>query len=247
MLKQIIVKASLLNAFLVTLSLLSLFGTSYNVCAVEAQGVNRQVLKEEALEGITEGKYKMRATEITVEPGGSMSEHTHGGPGMRYMLSGTLTSTEDGQNKTYTVGQGFSETPQVHHSYKNEGKDPVKIVVFELLPMGEVKAMAAQEKKGVTSKVMIEKDVEGLTAGKYKMILVRVKFAPGGYVGEHTHPGPGIRLLASGSLTITTDKTEAYKEGDYYFEPAGTHMAKVEADKSKETDFVLFEVRPADK
>jgi len=245
MLKQPITRWIFLN---VSLAVLGLFTGIPKAHAVEAQGVTRQVLVEATADGLTEGKYHMRAVEITVEPGGFMSEHTHGGPGARYMLSGSITSMEDGQSKTYTAGQGFAETPQVHHSYKNEGSEPAKILVFEVLPLGETKAMAAQEKKGVTSKVMLEKEVDGLTAGKYKMILAHIKFAPGGFVGEHTHQGPGIRLVRSGSMTIRTDsKTDMYKGGDYYFEPAGTHMARVEADKNQETEFLIFEVRPADK
>jgi quercetin dioxygenase-like cupin family protein len=242
--KQVITQLMILNVLL-GLWILSINPRSAG--AVEAQGVSRQVLLESVVDGLTAGKYKMRAVEMTVEPGGSVSEHTHEGPGVRYIISGTLTSKEDGQTKTYTAGQAFAETPQVHHSYKNEGKDPVKILVFEILPTGETKAQAAQERKGVTSKTMLEQEVEGLTAGKYKMILVSLKIAPGGFIGEHTHQGPGIRWVASGSLAITTDKTDTYKEGQYYFEPAGTHMARVEGDKNKETQLILFEVRPADK
>lgn len=243
MLKQTLVKLIFLNMVLV---IFSWFSNLQSADAVEAKGVNRTVLGKALADGLTEGKYKMRAVEVTIEPGGSMSEHTHAGPGLRYVISGTLSSQEDGKTKIYTAGQVFAETPQVHHSYKNVGSKPVQLLVFEIVPIGEVEVKAAQEKQGVTSKVTIEAEVDGLTAGKYNMLLFHVVWEPEGFVGEHTHGGPGIRWLASGSLTITEEGTKIYKAGDYYFEPAGSHMARVDADKSRKSDLYIFTIAPAE-
>jgi hypothetical protein len=42
---------------------------------------------------------------------------------------------------------------------------------------------------------------------------------PGGYTGEHHHVGPGIRYVASGTLTFEQEgKTTTYKTGDYVYE-----------------------------
>jgi quercetin dioxygenase-like cupin family protein len=43
------------------------------------------------------GKFKMRATEVTFAPGAHLVVHHHVGPGVRYVLSGELTFTEGGE------------------------------------------------------------------------------------------------------------------------------------------------------
>src|SRR5262249_32659986 len=68
--------------------------------AVERRGITSAVkLEEVVFSHITElnGKYKMRATEVTFAPGGYLGVHHHVGPGIRYVLSGELTFTEGGQ------------------------------------------------------------------------------------------------------------------------------------------------------
>jgi quercetin dioxygenase-like cupin family protein len=37
------------------------------------------------------GKFKMRATEVVFAPGADLGVHHHVGPGIRYVVSGTLT------------------------------------------------------------------------------------------------------------------------------------------------------------
>ncbi len=55
--------------------------------------------------------------------------------------------------------------------------------------------------------------------GKYKLRITEVRFDPGGWIGEHQHRGPGIRLVTSGGLTILQNgEKRVYKAGDYYFE-----------------------------
>jgi hypothetical protein len=47
----------------------------------------------------------------------------------------------------------------------------------------------------------------------------RVDFGPGGIAYRHTHPGPGIRYLLSGEITIETEGHEhTYGPGEPWFE-----------------------------
>jgi quercetin dioxygenase-like cupin family protein len=47
----------------------------------------------------------------------------------------------------------------------------------------------------------------------------RVDFAPGGVAHRHVHPGPGIRRLLFGSITIdSAGRTETYGPGGAWFE-----------------------------
>jgi quercetin dioxygenase-like cupin family protein len=188
--------------------------------AVESHGVTLQILKEEPLDNLTAGEYRMRATEITIPSGFSFEELTHDGQGMAYMFSGALASKENGQSKSYTAGQGMHATPQDDRRYKNQGEGAVKMVVFEVLPTSHATADGGQAMKGAATRIVLEREIM-LADGKNKMVLVHGKIARGGFAGEHTHRGSEMRVLLSGSLTMTMHKNkEAYKEGEYFFEPA---------------------------
>jgi quercetin dioxygenase-like cupin family protein len=63
--------------------------------------------------------------------------------------------------------------------------------------------------------------------GKYKFRVSEVTYQPGGYVGDHHHAGPGVRVIMAGEFTyVKGDKTTVYKAGDAFFEPGDvTHRA----------------------
>jgi quercetin dioxygenase-like cupin family protein len=55
--------------------------------------------------------------------------------------------------------------------------------------------------------------------GKYKLRVTEATFQPRGYVGDHHHLAPGIRLVTSGELTfVRGSETTIYKAGDTFFE-----------------------------
>ena len=62
---------------------------------VDAQGITQTIKLEEMVYGhLTElnGKFKLRATEVTFAPGAHLGAHHHVGPGIRYVLSGEVTT-----------------------------------------------------------------------------------------------------------------------------------------------------------
>src|SRR6516164_1902792 len=104
---------------------------------VEARGITSEVKLEEVIFGhLTElnGKFKLRATEVTFAPGGFLGVHHHVGPGIRYVLSGEVTFTEGGQVTIYKAGDYFFETGNVAHTAENKTNLPLRILFFEILP-----------------------------------------------------------------------------------------------------------------
>jgi quercetin dioxygenase-like cupin family protein len=97
-----------------------------------------------------------------------------------------------------------------------------------------VDRLAAEEKvemRGVTSEVKLEEVTFGhLTElnDKFKMRATEFTFAPGAFVGNHHHAGPGVRYIISGEITITEGGVATiYKAGDYYYETGNVaHMAE---------------------
>jgi quercetin dioxygenase-like cupin family protein len=77
---------------------------------VETRDVTSEVKIEEVIFGhLTElnGKFKLRATELTFAPDGYVGVHHHVGPGIRYVISGELTFAEGGQETVYKPGEYF--------------------------------------------------------------------------------------------------------------------------------------------
>ena len=77
---------------------------------VEVRGVTTEVKIEEVTFGhLSElnGKFKLRASELTFAPGAFIGAHHHIGPGIRYIISGELTFIEGGQSTVYKAGEYY--------------------------------------------------------------------------------------------------------------------------------------------
>jgi quercetin dioxygenase-like cupin family protein len=103
--------------------------------------------------------------------------------------------------------------------------------------------------KGLVAKIKFEAPLGGFLTdinGKFKLRVTELTLAPGGYVGEHNHVGPGIRQVTSGYMTYVLPKeTIVYGPGDFFFESGDinhTVFNKTDAPMVH----VLFEILPAD-
>jgi quercetin dioxygenase-like cupin family protein len=98
---------------LTLLLLVTLLGATDRVAAqeaVETRGVTSAIKIDEVVFGhLTElnGKFKLRATELTFAPDGYIGVHHHVGPGIRYVISGELTFAEGGQETVYNQASIF--------------------------------------------------------------------------------------------------------------------------------------------
>ena len=104
---------------------------------VEARGITSIVKLDEVIFGhLTElnGKFKLRATEVTFAPEAYLGVHHHVGPGIRFVLSGEVTFTEGGQVTVHKAGEYFFETGNLAHTAQNKTKLPLRILFMEVLP-----------------------------------------------------------------------------------------------------------------
>jgi quercetin dioxygenase-like cupin family protein len=104
---------------------------------VEVRGVTTEVKIEEVTFGhLSElnGKFKLRASELTFAPGAFIGAHHHIGPGIRYIISGELTFIEGGQSTVYKAGEYYYETGNLAHSAENKTNLPLRILVMEIIP-----------------------------------------------------------------------------------------------------------------
>ena len=104
---------------------------------VDRKGAASKVMLEQVISSHLaplNGKYKLQATETTYEPGGYTGDHEHVGPGIRYLISGELTFTEQGKTRTYKAGEYFYEAGNIVNAASNKASSPVRVLVFEILP-----------------------------------------------------------------------------------------------------------------
>jgi quercetin dioxygenase-like cupin family protein len=104
---------------------------------VETRGITSEVKIEEVTFGhLTElnGKFKLRATELTFAPDAYVGPHHHIGPGIRYVISGEATFAEGGQETVYQAGEYFFETGNVVHTAHNKTNVPLRVLIVEILP-----------------------------------------------------------------------------------------------------------------
>src|SRR4051794_8149226 len=139
---------------------------------------------------------------------------------------------------------------------------PIRRTVLQSLAAAPFMALLAQHRearaqtgvspvkvdtKGLVAKIKFEATLDGFLKeinGKYKLRVTELTLAPGGYVGEHNHEGPGIRQVTSGHMTyVLPDKTVVYGPGDFFFESGDinhTVFNKTDAPMVH----VLFEILP---
>jgi quercetin dioxygenase-like cupin family protein len=131
---------AMMRITLLLLLVVALFGGADRSVAqekVEVRGITSVIKLDEVLFGhLTElnGKFKIRATEFTLEPGAYLGVHHHVGPGVRYVISGELTFTEGGQATSYKAGDYYFETGNLAHTAENKTNLPLRILVVDILP-----------------------------------------------------------------------------------------------------------------
>ncbi|MDE0196126.1 MAG: hypothetical protein OXP08_11310 [bacterium] len=103
-------------------------------------------------------------------------------------------------------------------------------------------ADAVDEPAGATLAAAVDLD----DSQPWVMRCDRVDFPPGAIAYRHVHPGPGIRRLLFGELTITTGGvTTTYRAGGAWFE-IGPEPIYAESSTSEESAFVRVMLLPAE-
>jgi quercetin dioxygenase-like cupin family protein len=88
--------------------------------------------------------------------------------------------------------------------------------------------------------------VEDPGLGDWVLRCDRVDFPPGGVAYRHVHPGPGLRRLLCGELTIDRDgETRTYGAGESWYEDAEDPVL-ASASPTADTAFVRVMLLPAE-
>jgi len=104
---------------------------------VDTKGLVAKIKFESDLAGFLSdlnGRYKLRVTELTLEPGGHVGEHNHVGPGIRQVTSGHMTYVLPDKTIVYGPGEFLFESGDLNHTVFNKTDAPMVHVLFEILP-----------------------------------------------------------------------------------------------------------------
>jgi len=99
-----------------------------NLGAISGDSMSAQV----GLQG-----YKMQLREITLAPGGQIARHDHfKRPGLVWTLSGSWTEGRPEGEKDYpeTLDEAILEDSGTDHWFWNDGSEPVRVVVCDIVP-----------------------------------------------------------------------------------------------------------------
>jgi quercetin dioxygenase-like cupin family protein len=111
--------------------------TSGSPVKVDTKGLVAKIKFEAVLSGFlsdVNGKYKLRVTELTLEPGGYVGEHNHVGPGIRQVTFGHMTYVLPDKAVVYGPGEFFFESGDINHTVFNKTDAHMVHVLFEILP-----------------------------------------------------------------------------------------------------------------
>ena len=122
-------------------------------------------------------------------------------------------------------------THDAHHRVEHELDDGTRLV-WELL-----------DDEPADAQVVAAVDVEAGWIAR----LDRVDFPPGGIAYRHVHPGPGIRRILHGELTVDRDDGEprTYRAGGAWFEGADDPVLAT-ASATQDTAFVRVMLLPVE-
>jgi quercetin dioxygenase-like cupin family protein len=82
------------------------------------------------------GGYSLVQQVLDFAPGSQTPKHRHGGPGAITIVQGQLSLDSDGAEKTYNVGDSFTETPGQTLQAFNRGSTALIVVASFLVPDG---------------------------------------------------------------------------------------------------------------
>jgi quercetin dioxygenase-like cupin family protein len=109
-----------------------LFMSLQTVFAAEKPVLNRKVLMENQVE-LTSKHITAKTIRVIFPPAYKTPQHTHDGPGPRYVIKGKLKVIEGGKTNIYEAGDVFWESGQLM-SVENLSGQPAEMIIVEMVP-----------------------------------------------------------------------------------------------------------------
>jgi quercetin dioxygenase-like cupin family protein len=103
----------------------------------------------------THGDSDVYVVDNKFSPGGSTGWHSHPGPSLILVLSGTVTNYSSADpacaGQSYSAGQGFLDPAGVVHEVRNNTTSPAEVMAVQLLPHGAMRRIEEQQPSNCSS------------------------------------------------------------------------------------------------
>ncbi len=178
------------------------------------------------------GEFELVQLVVDFPPGTWTPSHTHGGNVLVTVLNGEQTvRDQQGNEKTYKVGESFTETPGEYLEIGNAGEELVTVSAVALLPKG---AALSTTKEGITT----DDAPPGPTTlyqarlpvteplGEFELVQLVVDFPSGTWTPAHTHGGNLLVTVLNGEQTVRDEQgnEKTYKVGESFTETPGEYL-----------------------
>jgi len=120
-------------SFVLTVAVLACMAVLPRAVEAQSEKPTQQVLLEKMVE-LVSNQVNVKIRHIKFPVGFKTPEHTHKGPGPRYVLKGQVKVIEGGKTVTYKAGEVFWESG-IPMTAENVGSDESEVIVIELLPV----------------------------------------------------------------------------------------------------------------
>ena len=204
------------------------------------QTTTSEVLFEQDTELVSNQVY-VKVRHVTFDVGQKTSEHTHAGPGARYVLKGEMEVSEAGNTQTFKAGEIFWETG-VLMTAENVSDGESEVIIVELLPVEADNATTENAVATLSPDVLFEIETE-LVSNQVHVKVRHVTFPVGVKTAEHTHLGPGPRYVLNGKAEIIEGgETGTFNTGEVFWESGSLMTAENIGDD--EMEVIIFELLP---
>jgi quercetin dioxygenase-like cupin family protein len=184
------------------------------------QAATRTVIAATKLPTVIDKPLFFRATDITIQPGGTGT--ISGGDGVVYQVSGSIEVKVGSASKTLGPGEGMFLGAEMPATLAARGSDPSYAIHFELVsaPTADPGATGSATAKEI---YRTSRPLPGLKSGPYDLNLTRVTFpAQMPSNPPHYRSGGALYYVISGTGANTVEgKTEMRTPGTFIYEPAG--------------------------
>ena len=206
----------------------------------EALKSTSDVLLEHTTE-LASNQVHVKVRHVTFAVGFKTPEHTHIGPGARYVLKGEVEVSEAGEVQTVHAGEVFWETGALMTA-ENVGDGEAEVIIVELLPVEGDNASTDTALQPASPDVLFETVTELVSNEVF--VKVRHITLPVGYkTAEHTHAGPGPRYVLNGEVEISENGVVGPFQAGQVFWESGSLMTAENIDGSA-SEVIAFELLP---
>lgn len=177
--------------------------------------VRSRVLLQQDIDALpTTDALNLRITELEMEPGTRIFEHSQIGPGAHVVVRGEITveMAEGGRAERYQEGQAYFEGIGPLHQAVNQGPRTNRVLMFDMLPAARgfdgtqrFTARGRHNAGELRSGPYGQVPLSALPPGPLMLRVSELRFGPKAKTVEHTRLGPVVFFVAEGSAHIRKD------------------------------------------